>query len=49
MTVNPGMSEDFDTERDSSAHPCQALQKLLSGGTFYYSSDFDLTSRLQER
>ncbi|CAI6341584.1 unnamed protein product [Periconia digitata] len=30
-------------------HPCLALKKLLSGGTFYYSGDFDLTRRLQER
>ena len=30
-------------------HPCLALRKLLSGGTFYYSADFDLTRRLQDR
>ncbi|KAF1992884.1 hypothetical protein P154DRAFT_478416 [Amniculicola lignicola CBS 123094] len=30
-------------------HPCLALKKLLSSGTFYYSADFDLTRRLQER
>ncbi|KAI9848726.1 MAG: inositol polyphosphate 5-phosphatase [Sclerophora amabilis] len=30
-------------------HPCLALKKLLSGGTFYYSTDFDLTNRLQDR
>jgi hypothetical protein len=30
-------------------HPCLALKKLLSSGTFYYSSDFDMTRRLQER
>lgn len=30
-------------------HPCLALKKLLSGGSFYYSADFDLTSRLQDR
>lgn len=30
-------------------HPCLALKKLLSSGTFYYSSDFDLTRRLQNR
>ncbi|MCJ1313415.1 inositol polyphosphate 5-phosphatase [Agyrium rufum] len=33
-------------------HPCLALKKLLSaeaGGTFYYSVDFDLTNRLQDR
>lgn len=30
-------------------HPCLALKKLLSGGSFYFSADFDLTSRLQAR
>lgn len=30
-------------------HPCLALKKLLSSGTFYYSADFDLTRRLQKR
>ncbi|KAG0638498.1 hypothetical protein HOY80DRAFT_1047482 [Tuber brumale] len=30
-------------------HPCLSLKKLLSGGTFYYSRDFDLTNRLQDR
>jgi synaptojanin len=30
-------------------YPYQELQKLLSNGTFYYSTDFDLTNRLQDR
>ncbi|KAK4129569.1 hypothetical protein N657DRAFT_562882 [Parathielavia appendiculata] len=30
-------------------HPCQELQKLLSNGTFYYSTDFDVTNRMQDR
>ncbi|KAK5133088.1 hypothetical protein LTR08_008198 [Meristemomyces frigidus] len=30
-------------------HPCLAMKKLLSGGSFYYSADFDLTKRLQDR
>lgn len=30
-------------------HPCYELKKLLSNGSFYYSSDFDLTSTLQHR
>nr|OQO16290.1 hypothetical protein B0A51_17157 [Rachicladosporium sp. CCFEE 5018] len=30
-------------------HPCMALKKLLGGGTFYYSADFDLTKRVQDR
>ena len=30
-------------------HPCAELKKMLSSGTFYYSFDFDLTNRLQDR
>lgn len=30
-------------------HPCIELQKLLSNGSFYYSTNFDLTNRLQDR
>ncbi|KAI5783531.1 Endonuclease/exonuclease/phosphatase [Geopyxis carbonaria] len=30
-------------------HPCLPLRKLLSDGTFYYSREFDLTNRLQDR
>jgi synaptojanin len=30
-------------------HPFHALQKLLNSGNFYYSVNFDLTSRLQDR
>jgi endonuclease/exonuclease/phosphatase family metal-dependent hydrolase len=30
-------------------HPCMALKKMLSGGSFYFSTDFDLTKRVQDR
>lgn len=30
-------------------HPCSELRKLLGNGSFYYSTDFDLTNRLQDR
>ncbi|KAB5580730.1 SacI homology domain-containing protein [Coniochaeta sp. 2T2.1] len=30
-------------------HPCEELQKLLSNGSFYYSTDFDVTNILQDR
>ena len=30
-------------------HPCRDLRKLLSNGTFYYSTDFDVTNRVQSR
>jgi hypothetical protein len=39
----------FDTGETLAEHPFHALQKLLSGGNFYYSVDFDLTRRLQDR
>jgi hypothetical protein len=30
-------------------NPFVALQKLLSDGSFYYSTDFNLTNRIQDR
>lgn len=30
-------------------HPCIELKKVLSSGTFYYSVDFQLTNRIQDR
>jgi synaptojanin len=30
-------------------HPCHELRKLLSNGSFYYSTDFDVTNRIQDR
>lgn len=30
-------------------HPCHDLRKLLSNGSFYYSTVFDLTNRVQDR
>jgi hypothetical protein len=42
--------EGFDGSGEAGIeHPCLALKKLLSQGNFYYSSDFDLTRRLQKR
>ncbi|KAL8829894.1 MAG: hypothetical protein Q9170_005979 [Blastenia crenularia] len=42
-------SYETDTYEPATDHPCFELKKLLSGGTFYYSVDFDLTNRLQDR
>ena len=55
--VNPFPTDDLDSDgfdqyghkEPMVEHPCMALRKLLSGGSFYYSSDFDLTKRLQDR
>ena len=44
-----GYSSGYDSGSDLAEHPFHALQKLLSGGNFYYSVDFDLTRRLQDR
>lgn len=30
-------------------HPCHELRKLLGNGSFYYSTDFDVTNRMQDR
>lgn len=38
-----------DMQESLPKHPCHELKKLLSNGSFYYSSTFDLTSRLQNR
>jgi hypothetical protein len=38
-----------DQSETAAEHPFHALQKLLNGGNFYYSVNFDLTSRLQDR
>ncbi|KAK3718355.1 Inositol-1,4,5-trisphosphate 5-phosphatase 1 [Vermiconidia calcicola] len=55
--VNPFPTDDLDSDgfdqyghkEPMLEHPCMALKKLLSGGSFYYSTDFDLTKRLQDR
>lgn len=55
--VNPFPTDHLDADaydrgghRDALLeHPCSKLKKLLSEGTFYYSADFDLTKRVQDR
>lgn len=42
-------SDEVDYEDAAGEHPFSALRKLLSAGYFYYSVNFDLTSRLQDR
>lgn len=52
---NPSSYTLFDDEHGyesgetASEHPFMALKKVLSGGSFYYSYNFDLTKRLQDR
>ena len=46
-----GFEHELETEHQEAPleHPCLALKKILSSGTFYYSVNFDLTNRLQDR
>ncbi|KAL9014523.1 MAG: hypothetical protein Q9173_000824 [Seirophora scorigena] len=38
-----------DAHEPALNHPCLELRKIFSGGTFYYTTEFDLTNRLQDR
>ncbi|KAK2768791.1 inositol polyphosphate 5-phosphatase [Arachnomyces sp. PD_36] len=40
---------DFENRDLAAEHPFLALKKLLNDGSFYYSADFNLTNRLQDR
>lgn len=43
-------SDDLHDIRDGvTDHPFVALKKLFSDGSFYYSRDFNLTERVQDR
>lgn len=42
-------SEPPDYQENALKHPCHDIKKLLSNGSFYFSTDFDLTSTLQNR
>ncbi|KAI1333372.1 SacI homology domain-containing protein [Xylariaceae sp. FL0255] len=44
-----GYSQSLGRREGEIEFPYQELQKLLSNGSFYYSTDFDLTNRLQDR
>lgn len=44
-----GYAIDVEQKAPSIEHPCTMLKKLLSNGSFYYSTDFDLTCTLQNR
>ncbi|CCG82087.1 Inositol-1,4,5-trisphosphate 5-phosphatase 1 [Taphrina deformans PYCC 5710] len=50
-TVEPGHEDIYDaTERlPEYEHPCDELRRLLSSGSFYFSSDHDLSLNLQAR
>lgn len=50
-TVEVGQEDLYDsTEKPADyEHPCAELRRLLSSGTFYFSSDHDLSLNLQAR
>ncbi|ANB15580.1 phosphatidylinositol-3-/phosphoinositide 5-phosphatase INP53 [Sugiyamaella lignohabitans] len=39
----------LNSPADQVEHPCTSIRKLLSNGSFYYSTNFDLTSVMQNR
>ncbi|KAL8694146.1 MAG: hypothetical protein Q9218_001143 [Villophora microphyllina] len=49
LTEENSYGQGSDARETTLNHPCFELKKILSGGTFYYSVDFDLTNRLQDR
>lgn len=44
-----GIQGQNPDEQRGIEHPCSNLRKILSNGSFYYSTNFDLTSPLQNR
>lgn len=42
-------NHSYDSKESAFEHPCHELKKILGSGTFYYSVNFDLTNRLQNR
>ncbi|CCH60359.1 hypothetical protein TBLA_0C05610 [Henningerozyma blattae CBS 6284] len=48
-SITGGNMPGSDFHETFPRHPCFEIRKLLSNGSFYYSSDFDLTSTLQNR
>lgn len=44
-----GQDHDYSRREPPMEHPCVELKKLLGNGSFYYSTDFDVTQRIQDR
>jgi synaptojanin len=42
-------AEGINAESGEIEHPCAQIKKMLSNGSFYFSTDCDLTNRLQNR
>ncbi|EJS42031.1 inp52p [Saccharomyces arboricola H-6] len=48
-SLHSSSSRSLNGQDQVPKHPCHELKKLLSNGSFYYSTDFDLTCTLQKR
>ncbi|CAI1714255.1 hypothetical protein SEUBUCD646_0N02130 [Saccharomyces eubayanus] len=48
-SLHSSSSSSLNRQDQVPKHPCYELRKLLSNGSFYYSTDFDLTCTLQKR
>ncbi|KAG4301089.1 hypothetical protein PCK1_002788 [Pneumocystis canis] len=50
-SVESNISELFDSfsKQNEPEHPCESIRKLLLSGSFYFSSNFDITRRIQDR
>ncbi|CAI4747432.1 ADM_collapsed_G0047340.mRNA.1.CDS.1 [Saccharomyces cerevisiae] len=48
-SLRSSSSRSLNAQEQAPKHPCHELRKLLSNGSFYYSTDFDLTCTLQKR
>ncbi|KTW30137.1 hypothetical protein T552_00615 [Pneumocystis carinii B80] len=46
---NIGELFDSFSKQNEPEHPCECIRKLLLNGSFYFSSNFDLTRRIQDR
>lgn len=44
-----GQDYNYNRREPQVEHPCVELKKLLGNGSFYYSTDFDVTQRIQDR
>ncbi|BFZ55671.1 Inositol-1,4,5-trisphosphate 5-phosphatase 1 [Savitreella phatthalungensis] len=47
--LEPGQEELFEATERTDAHPCEVIRELLSAGSFYFSSDHDVSLNLQSR
>ncbi len=49
LDSGPGYGQNLGRREVTVEHPFHELQKLLGNGSFYYSTDFDVTNRMQDR